>query len=396
MDRNQILYLPFDDPKGDVAYDYSPSRKDCVLSGGASFSMTAKYGKSLCLNGEGECVTEQELPLDGNFTLCMYVYPSGDRLGWLLNFEGVDNYLEGWIDVVPKEWTFLAFVRNEDSFEVYHGTESVLVSPIEGNPVGFSINDESLGGTQALIDELQLFKEAKAPIEILDIQKESDDDVEYYIDGHNFKEFGVYVSKSSGLVGRLERKEPLQVEYDDYHGVVRSKTRPRFRERTITLNCFLEASGRAAYVEWTQAFFDLFSGPGNHRFRCEIGKKNKPLVYEVELFNSVDPEKMWSRYNDELMVGTFELVLVEDEPVKKVLRHVAAGSGSTASVTVTSSKHLNIYWGDGTHTYKVHGKNVSVEHTYDLPGEYDIIIAGVIENIEYLNTNCIVLWDKLM
>lgn len=395
MDRNQILYLPFDDPKGDVAYDYSPSRKDCVLSGGASFSMTAKYGKSLCLNGEGECVTEQELPLDGNFTLCMYVYPSGDRLGWLLNFEGVDNYLEGWIDVVPKEWTFLAFVRNEKVFTVYHGTKYAYVSSINGNPVGFSINDESLLGTQALIDDLHLFKVAKTTVEIMQIQNDTDD-VEYYIDGYNFKDFGVYVSKSSGLVGRLERKDPMQVEYEGYHGIVRVKSRPRFRERTITLSCFLEATGRAAYVERTQAFFELFNGAGNHRFVCEIGNKNKPLVYEVELFNSVDPEKMWSRYNDELMVGTFELVLVEDEPVKKVLRHVSAASGSTASVTVTSSKHLNIYWGDGTHTYKVYGKNVRIEHTYDLPGEYDIIIAGVVEEIEYLNTNCIVLWEKLM
>ena len=179
MDRNQILYLPFDDPKGDVAYDYSPSRKDCVLSGGASFSMTAKYGKSLCLNGEGECVTEQELPLDGNFTLCMYVYPSGDRLGWLLNFKGVDNYLEGWIDVVPKEWTFLAFVRDEKVFTVYHGTKYAYVSSINGNPVGFSINDESLLGTQALIDDLHLFKVAKTTVEIMQIQNDTDD-VEYY------------------------------------------------------------------------------------------------------------------------------------------------------------------------------------------------------------------------
>ena len=44
-------------------------------------------------------------------------------------------------------------------------------------------------------------------------------------------------------------KEALQVNWDNYHGIVRDKKRPRYQERNITLDCFIEASGRAAYVE---------------------------------------------------------------------------------------------------------------------------------------------------
>ena len=106
-------------------------------------------------------------------------------------------------------------------------------------------------------------------------------------------------------------------------------------------------------------------------------------------------EKTWGQYNDDLMVGTFSLPLVEDEPVKRVLRHIGTTANTKASVTVTSSKYLNIYWGDGTHTYNVSGTQQTVEHTYEKPGEYDIIITGVIEDIEAFSTNAIVIWDLL-
>lgn len=95
------------------------------------------------------------------------------------------------------------------------------------------------------------------------------------------------------------------------------------------------------------------------------------------------------------MVGTFKLKLIEDEPVKRVLRHISANDNSKASIKVTSSKLLNIYWGDGTHTYNVAGNDTVVEHTYTLAGEYDIIIAGVIEDIEKFETNDIVIWELL-
>lgn len=42
-DKNLILYLPMDDPGTSVvAYDYSNSRADAQLSGGAHFSKDAK------------------------------------------------------------------------------------------------------------------------------------------------------------------------------------------------------------------------------------------------------------------------------------------------------------------------------------------------------------------
>ena len=392
IDKNLILYLPFDDPDGDKAYDYSQSRSDATLSEGASFSRDAQQGKSLSLNGTGECITAKSLPLSSTFTLTMYVKPSHKKLGWLLNLPGVDQYLEQWLDVVPGEWIFLAFVKVGKAFTVYLNHNKVYTGVMAEQPVGFSLNDPNLDGCTALIDEVKLYNVEKTAKEIFQMQKESD--VEYYIDGRNFKEFGVYVSESAGLVGRLARKEALQVEWDSYHGTVRDKKRPRYKERTIELDCFIEASSRSAYVEWVNLFFSQFDREGNHRLKVEYSGTTKPLVYEVELLDDADPQKQWGKYDKELMVGKFKIKLVEDEPVKKVLRHIGATANTMAQITVTSSKLLNIYWGDGTHTYNISGTDKNIRHIYAEAGEYDIVITGVIEDVT-LSTNAIIVWDLL-
>ncbi len=392
VDKNLILYLPFDDPDGNKAYDYSASRADATLSDGAEFTKTAKTGKALALNG-GECLTAQSIPFGGNFTVSAYVMTTQSRMGWLLNFSGIDNYLEEWIDVVPGQWYFMAFVRDGSTFKVYLDSACVYIASLSESPQGLSLSTDELLTTTAFVDEVKAYGVALTEKELLEAQ--ANNDVEYYIDGVNFKDYGVYVSKTDGLVGRLAQKDALQVDWDNYHGIVRDRNRKRYKERTITLECFLEASGRSAFVEWQNRFLSLFDGDGTHRLTVEYDGKTKPLVYEVGLYDETDMTKTWGRYDDELMVGTFKLKLVEDEPVKRVLRHISASDNSTATVTVTSTKLLNIYWGDGTHTYNVSGNETTVEHTYTLAGEYDIIVAGVIEDIESFETNDIVVWELL-
>lgn len=76
------------------------------------------------------------------------------------------------------------------------------------------------------------------------------------------------------------------------------------------------------------------------------------------------------------------------------MRHIG-NANSKATITVTSTKFLNVYWGDGSHTFNVHGTDVALKHTYTEAGEYDIIVSGVIEDIEEFSTNAIVIWEKL-
>lgn len=392
VDKNLLLYLPFDDPDGSKAYDYSTGRHDATISGGAVFTKQAKTGKALDLCG-GEVSTAQAIPFTSDFTLTLYVKIATKRLGWLVNLPGIENFNEQWLDVVPGEWHFVAFVRSGSTLKVFLNAECVYVGTLSANPTGLSLSTDELLTTTATLDEVRLFNVAKTEKEILKMQ--ADTDVEYYIDGVNFKDYGVYVSASDGLVGRLAQKESLSVDYDNYHGIVRDRKRKRFKERTITLQCFIEASSRSAFVEWCNRFFALFDGDHTRRLKAEYDGTAKPLVYEVDLLDESPVDKKWGGYNDDRMVGKFTLKLTEDEPVKRVLRHISGTSNSKATITVSTYKLLNIYWGDGTHTFNVGGNNTTVEHTYALPGEYDIIVTGVIEDIEQFETNAITVWELL-
>lgn len=220
-------------------------------------------------------------------------------------------------------------------------------------------------------------------------------DVEYYINGTNFKSLGVYVSGSTGLVGQLEKKETLTASWDNYHGKVRESRSPRYKERKIVLDCFIEAQSRTDFVDKVIAFFALFDGAGTQRLTVEYNGSTKPLVYEVYQGKSVDPSKTWGHFDSSLMVGTFKLELEEDEPVKKVLRFVATSSSRTVTVGFTSAKMLNIYWGDGTHTFGLAGQSQSIQHTYSAAGTYDIIVSGVIEDITNFSSTATVIWNKL-
>ena len=393
MDQNLILHLPFDDPDGGKAYDYSASRADATLSNGADFSREAARGKSLNLHAVGECQTNQGIPFDSDFTVSFFVRTTSEKLGWLLNCDGINNFVEQWLDMEHDKWIFMAFVKQDSFFTVYQDMTVVYKKTLSDTPIGFSLNNASLMEISAQLDELQVWSRALTAKELIGIQKGTD--VEYYIDGRNLKEFGVYITKSKGLTDRLKRKDTLHVEWDNYHGTVRDKRRPRFESRQITLECMLEASSRSAFVEWQRLFFDQFDQEGTHRLTIEYNGNVKPLVYEVELLDNVDVEKTWGTYHDDIMVGTFTIKLVEDEPVKKVLRHISKTADSQASITVSSNKLLNIYWGDGTHTYSISGKDQIVTHTYTQAGSYDIIVAGVIEDIEKFETNAIVVWSIL-
>lgn len=393
IDKNLLLYLPFDDPDGAIAYDYSQNRQDASISDGARFDKNGKIYKALAFNGTGSAQTAQDLPLGSDFTLTCYIKPTGKRIGWMLNFEGVNKYIDQWLDVSPGEWTFLAFVKTEIYFKVYLNGYQVYNTQISGVPVGFSVNDEDLETTDVLIDEVRLYSRAMNESEIS--QMERGTDVEYYINGINFKEFGVNVSDSSGLVGRLQRKESLTVDWDGYHGIVRDKKRQRYKERTIELECFIEADGRSSYVQRVNDFLEQFDKDGTQRLKVEYDGTTKPLVYEVISKDDVDPKKKWSGYNSDLMVGTFKIKLVEDEPVKRVLRHIGATAETVAHIKLSTYKMVNVFWGDGTHQYNISGSDVDLNHTYAEPGEYEIIISGVVEEIQKFETNAIVLWNKL-
>ena len=131
---------------------------------------------------------------------------------------------------------------------------------------------------------------------------------------------------------------------------------------------------------------------GLHRFMVDI-HPTKPLVYEVYKEDNVEVEKEW---NDKKMIGTFTLKLREPEPIKRVLKHLRINENSKqVTINLTTTKMVNVYWGDGTTTQDVSGTDVELTHDYQLNGEYFPVITGVVEDIAKFDTNAIIVWNKL-
>ena len=165
--------------------------------------------------------------------------------------------------------------------------------------------------------------------------------------------------------------------------------------RTITLSCFIKATDRADFMDKVFRFEQLFDKTGLHRLMIDVGAK--PLVYEVYCIDAITISKKW---NDGLMVGTFKIKLTEPEPVKRVLKHyVTDNPGSdVCTITIKSSKYLNVYWGDGECDIDICGDSSeakTITHRYSAVGEYYPVITGCIDEIESFTTTSIIVWNKL-
>ena len=103
------------------------------------------------------------------------------------------------------------------------------------------------------------------------------------------------------------------------------------------------------------------------------------------------------KWRDDIMIGTFSLKLREPEPVKRVLKHIVVNEASkTCSITLSSDRYFNIYWGDGSVDYDCGGgENITISHTYATNGDYYPIITGVIDGITQFTTNAIIVWNEL-
>lgn len=217
-------------------------------------------------------------------------------------------------------------------------------------------------------------------------------DVSYYIDGVDFKTYGVFVSSSKGLIGRPELKQPVTLNWETYHGENTDLSSRYYKSREIELDCFIPASSKGDFLSKSSAFLNSLDKAGTRRLMV-VADIDKPLLYEVYFYGEIDISKKW---RDGEMVGTFTVKLKEPEPIKKVIKYTRTSEGDkTASITVTSTKMLNFYWGDGLNTFDVSGVNQTITHPYLTNGTFYIVVTGNIDDITSLTTNGTVVWNKL-
>jgi PKD repeat protein len=217
----------------------------------------------------------------------------------------------------------------------------------------------------------------------------------YKLDGIDIKTYGVYVSASDGLLSRPKPKANLQVDWADYNGTVVDLTKRLYEPRGIEIDFFIKGDSQADFLLKCNTFLSLFDALGTRRLEVFVENETtpKPLVYEVYLSENVSVSKKWSSNK---MVGTFSLKLKEPEPIKKVLKYIRTSSANkTVSITVTSAKLINIYWGDLSKSYDVSGTAQTITHDYASNGTFYIVITGNIDEITSLTTTGTVVWNKL-
>ena len=397
MDTSNIIFnMPFDESNNSaIAYDYSASRADGQVHG-AQF-VSGKNGNAIKFTGNDTCVVEKSvLPLDSDFTMLMWVKSdiaeSAQKLTWQLTFG--TNKIEIPIDVKPNVWVSLAVTRQGSVFNFYVNSSLIQMVDNTGTLLGILLNQDSeseYGIGQ--LDDVKFYNIALTQEEIItEIAKGMKKQVMYLVDGIDFKDYGVFVSDSKGVVNRPRLKEPAAISWDNYHGEDIDLNHKFYEPREITLSCFVKASGKSDFISKVSQFGQLFDKKGTQRLTIDV-HPTKPLVYEVYCKDEIDVSKTW---NDELMVGTFNLKLIEPEPVKRILKHIRASEASkTCSITLTSIKRLNIYWGDGKVDFDVSGDDVVITHDYENNGDYYVIITGCIDEIAAFDTNAIVVYKKI-
>lgn len=208
----------------------------------------------------------------------------------------------------------------------------------------------------------------------------------YSLNALSFSSIGLYVAESQGVLDMPAPKEYFGVEWPDAHGLVLDLTRPRYKERVITLECVMIATGPENLGLQLSALSQELRKPGTKRLRF-YPTAAKPLVYEVYSSGAVEVKKKW---RDGKIIARLTLNLTEPQPRKRV--YAAAG---TVSLTVTCPSPIALYWGDGTNEY-VQGVAQTKTHTYGGTAGvvYYLIVSGEIEAATITSlTNLTLLWD---
>lgn len=203
--------------------------------------------------------------------------------------------------------------------------------------------------------------------------------IKYTIDGHDFADYSVGVSASSGLLGRPKPKSGTTVDWPDENGTCPDLEARRLQAREITLSCWITADSMDAFNAAVQTFLALFDGDGTKQLVVTAG--TVPLVYQVYLSDEVQITKQWAAEGKQ--GGKFSLRLTEPEPLKMIVQGCSAVSG-------TSTQPVTIYWDDGTE--QVVSGTFSAEHE---AGTGYTVIAGIAEDLDNITATGTVIWSRL-
>ena len=409
--EKMVLHLPFDEAVGSTrAYNYAPNRtadNDAILSGDCEITEDAVFGNALRVGTNGEVyIGENIIDFSDEFTITAFIKSTGREISFSMNYSGGNQPHTHTAPVSPSQWKFVAIQRVFMGDAYYTrfivNTNIVLNEVAPAEAVGCNISTDA--DAVDIVDDIKAWNRALTLTEVFTLQRE-DEYLDFYVDGVNFKTYGVEVSSEEGLLDELERKDPPRMDWDSMHGEVVDLSRPRWQPREIKLECFIVASSNSAFIRAKNRFAAAFNASGLHRLTCEYAGTVKPLEYDVYRVEKMEVKNEWT---DDLKVGAFTVTLREPQPIKMVLKHICQSAGSEAWFQCNIDRPLSVSWGDQDATcvvvtgtgntsksnmlHNANGNPLKVKHAYAGAGDYDIVIKGNIERITNFTTNCIVVY----
>ncbi|MDV3555250.1 hypothetical protein CMU76_05805 [Elizabethkingia anophelis] len=207
-------------------------------------------------------------------------------------------------------------------------------------------------------------------------------EVIYSLNNKFFKDYNVFVSKSDGLLGKLKPKARITYDWPGYHGRQSDPLqKPLYDVREISLECWVEGDNWEEMKLNYDNLLSEFDNIGVQRLLVAPFGTNTPLVYDVLFSESSDPKQA---FKDGEMVGIFTLKMVEENPIKKILRLEA----SELHLSFKSGKWVDINTG---YTSLLKKGDVAINETlpFETSDEGNLIL-GSTEVKKYYETSAIV------
>lgn len=206
----------------------------------------------------------------------------------------------------------------------------------------------------------------------------------FSVDGTLFSDYGLHVESCTGLLNLPKRKSILANDDIQSHGRFYDlQSRAKYSEKTIGLNCFINATSRLDFFSLVNDLISVFDAPGLHRLTAALGSEIE-LPFSVIRVDNAAIEPTW---NSDKTVAKFKLTFVEPQPIKRVVVAI----GGAVSLSFHTEKLVTVSWGDGTYIYDLSGA-VSVSKT--LAEDTQIIIMGDVEEItNFQMTGGTLQWD---
>lgn len=133
--------------------------------------------------------------------------------------------------------------------------------------------------------------------------------ITYLFNGINFKDFGVFVSASKGLLGKPNRKKPNVFEFPGESGQVVDLKNVAYETRVIELTCFIKSASIGDLIDNYNSFTNTLLSVTETK-QLKVAVEAKSLNFLVYVENISDLEK---KFSNGVNIGTFKIKFIEPD-----------------------------------------------------------------------------------